>query len=225
MIRAEHLTKRYADGKGRSLTVLQDASFEIQPGKMVALVGPSGAGKSSLLHILGGLDTDFEGDVQVLGEKMRGLPDAKRAALRNQRIGFVFQSYHLIPNLRAWENVALPASFSPHEVPDAPERARAALGRVGLANKVDAMPTELSGGERQRVAIARALFFAPPLLLCDEPTGNLDARTGAEVVELFRSLSTKDQVTLLIATHEEKVASAASQLFRLESGALKEEAR
>ncbi len=222
IVRAAGLTKRYSDGAGRELTVLEHASFELAEGAMVALVGPSGAGKSTLLHVLGGLDTAYTGEVEVLGQRLSTLSDAGRAHLRNARIGFVFQSYHLIPNLEAWRNVALPAAFAPAPTPDAEARAQAALARVGLAAKAGARPSELSGGERQRVAIARALFFRPPLLLCDEPTGNLDQKTGGEVVELFRELNARDGVTLLVATHEERVARAASRTLRLEGGRLTE---
>jgi putative ABC transport system ATP-binding protein len=218
--RAVGLTKRYADGSGRTLTVLDRAELSLAEGECVALVGPSGSGKSSLLNVLGGLDTDFTGEVEVLGERLDRLSDRQRARLRNTRIGFVFQAYHLIPNLTTWRNVALPATFAEHPVADAEARARAALDRVGLGGRADSKPAELSGGERQRVAIARAIFFKPPLLLCDEPTGNLDAATAAGVIELFRDLNTRDRVTLLIATHEERVAQACGRTLRLGNGAL-----
>jgi putative ABC transport system ATP-binding protein len=194
----------------------------VAAGDFVALLGPSGSGKSSLLHVLGGLDTDYEGDVTVLGEPLRGLSDARRSLLRNQRIGFVFQSFHLVPTLTAAQNVALPAIFAPDAVPDADARARAALVRVGLGEKADRKPTELSGGERQRVAIARALFSRPPLLLCDEPTGNLDDATGQQIVDLFKSLNAEDKVTLVVVTHSTQVAQAARRVLRLQAGQIVE---
>jgi putative ABC transport system ATP-binding protein len=225
VIRVRGLTKRYADGSGNRLTVLDGADLAVDQGAVVALMGPSGSGKSSLLHVLGGLDADFEGEVEVLGQQLGGMPDDARARLRNAEIGFVFQSYHLIPTLPAWRNVALPAAFAPRPEPDAEARARKALSRVGLGEKAHRLPTQLSGGERQRVAIARALFHEPRLLLCDEPTGNLDATSGAEVLALFSELNAQSGVTLLIATHEERVAKVASRVVRVDAGKLLEGAR
>ena len=222
MIRIRGLTKRYPDGAGSTLCVLDGADLDVAAGGFVALMGPSGSGKSSLLHVLGGLDADFTGEVEVLGQRLDALGDRERARLRNAKMGFVFQSYHLIPTLPAWRNVALPAAFSPQVERDAEARARESLSRVGLAAKAHRLPTELSGGERQRVAIARALFFRPPLLLCDEPTGNLDAQSGGEVLALFCELN-RDGVTLLIATHEERVAAAASRRVKLSAGKLIED--
>lgn len=224
MIHVRGLTKRYADGEGNVLTVLDSADLEVPKGAYLALMGPSGSGKSSLLHVLGGLDADFSGEVQVLGQDLGKLDDAARARLRNAQIGFVFQSYHLIPTLAAWRNVALPAAFAPDAEPDAEPRAREALARVGLAEKAHRKPTELSGGERQRVAIARALFHRPPLLLCDEPTGNLDSASGGQVLELFKQLNERDGVTFVIATHEDRVARAASRVVRVAGGKLVEDA-
>ena len=225
IISATGLTKRYRDGDqgGRLLTVLDGATLEVKPGEFVALLGPSGSGKSSLLQVLGGLDTDYDGQVTVLGRELRKLGDTERARLRNAEVGFVFQAYHLIPTLTAQQNVALPAAFAPAALAPAEvtRRASAALKRVGLGEKGHRKPAELSGGERQRVAIARALFASPRLLLCDEPTGNLDPKTGAEVVELFRSLS-QDGVTLVVVTHSEQVASAAARQLRLVEGKLVE---
>ncbi|MGQ0506218.1 MAG: ABC transporter ATP-binding protein, partial [Myxococcaceae bacterium] len=183
MISATGLTKRYGDSGGPK--VLDGLSLSVGKGEFVAVVGPSGSGKSSLLHVLGGLDTKFEGDVEVAGAKLKSLSEKSLARFRNQEVGFVFQSFHLVPNLAAVENVLLPAYFS--DEGEARDQALAALDRVGLKAKADRTPSQLSGGERQRVAIARALFNRPKILFCDEPTGNLDAIIGNEIIALFRT--------------------------------------
>jgi putative ABC transport system ATP-binding protein len=193
----------------------------VEQGEFVAVEGQSGSGKSSLLHILGGLDRAYAGEVRVLGRDLRTLGDAQLSALRHAGIGFVFQSFNLLPGLSALENVLLPDYFG-GGVPDAPRRAREALAKVGLADKERARPTALSGGERQRVAIARALLSSPPLLLADEPTGNLDARTGEGVIDLFRDLH-RCGTTLLVVTHEKRMSSAASRVLVLRGGALAED--
>jgi putative ABC transport system ATP-binding protein len=190
----------------------------VAEGEFVAIEGQSGTGKSTLLHIVGGLDRAYEGDVTVLGEGLRGLPDARLAALRHAHIGFIFQSFNLLGELTALENVLLPDYFG-DGVPNAERRAREGLARVGMADKASARPTALSGGERQRVAIARALLARPPLLLADEPTGNLDARTGEGIIDLFRELH-RDGITLLVVTHEARVSRAASRVLVLRDGAL-----
>jgi putative ABC transport system ATP-binding protein len=187
-------------------------------GEFVAIEGQSGTGKSTLLHVIGGLDRAYGGEVLVLGDRLRGLSDARLAALRHDRIGFVFQSFNLLAELTALENVLLPDYFG-NGVPDAERRARDGLARVGLADKASSRPTALSGGERQRVAIARALLARPPLLLADEPTGNLDARTGEGIIDLFRELH-RDGMTLLVVTHEVRVSRAASRVLVLREGAL-----
>jgi len=198
--------------------LLQGLDLEVQRGEFVAVEGQSGSGKSTLLHILGGLDRDFEGEAQVLGCDLRGLSDVELASLRHAQIGFIFQSFNLLPGLTALENVLLPDFFG-DGVPDADRRAREALDRVGLAGKARSRPAALSGGERQRVAIARALLARPPLLLADEPTGNLDARTGEGVIALFRELH-EEGMTLLIVTHEARVSHVASRVMVLREGRL-----
>jgi putative ABC transport system ATP-binding protein len=190
----------------------------VDEGEFVAVEGQSGTGKSTLLHVIGGLDRAYEGEVLVLGDRLRGLSDARLAALRHDRIGFVFQSFNLLAELTALENVLLPDYFG-NGVPDAERRARDGLARVGLADKASSRPTALSGGERQRVAIARALLARPPLLLADEPTGNLDARTGEGIIDLFRELH-REGMTLLVVTHEVRVSRAASRVLVLREGAL-----
>jgi putative ABC transport system ATP-binding protein len=196
--------------------LLTGVDLDVRRGEFVAVEGQSGSGKSTLLHLLGGLDRDFEGAAQVLGCDLRAVTDAELAALRHTQIGFVFQSFNLLPSLSALENVLLPDYFG-SGIPDAERRAKEALDRVGLAGKGRSRPAALSGGERQRVAIARALLARPPLLLADEPTGNLDARTGEEVISLFRELH-QDGMTLLIVTHEARMSHAATRVLLLRDG-------
>jgi putative ABC transport system ATP-binding protein len=198
--------------------VLAGIDLEVNEGEWVAITGRSGSGKSSLLHVLGGLDSDYAGEVEVAGEKLRGLDDQKLSHFRNARVGFVFQSFHLVQGLTAAQNVSLPAFFNGRS-DGTGARAVECLERVGLAAKAQRAPAQLSGGERQRVAIARALFSKPKLLLCDEPTGNLDGATGAEIIALFQSLH-QEGLTLLAVTHEERVSKAASRSLQLKEGRL-----
>jgi putative ABC transport system ATP-binding protein len=221
VIRARDIIKEYVDGDGTLVRVLDGLSLEVQQGDFVAVVGPSGSGKSTLLHLLGGLDIHYSGEVEVGGVKLRGLRDTELARFRNTHVGFVFQSFHLIPNLSAVENVLLPSHFGAVSA-DARKRAEAMLDRVGLLAKKDRAPVRLSGGERQRVAIARALFTGPKLLLCDEPTGNLDSATGAGVIQLFHELH-REGLTVLAVTHEERMSTAARRVLRLKEGRLVEE--
>jgi putative ABC transport system ATP-binding protein len=221
VIRARDIVKQYRDGDGTEVRVLDGLSLDVADGDFVAVVGPSGSGKSTLLHLLGGLDVHYQGDVEVAGVKLSGLKDKALAQFRNQHVGFVFQSFHLIPNLSAVENVLMPSHFGAIN-PDARKRAEALLDRVGLLAKKDRSPVRLSGGERQRVAIARALFTGPRLLLCDEPTGNLDSATGAGVISLFQELH-REGLTVLAVTHEERMSSAARRVLRLREGRLVEE--
>jgi len=214
------LRKRYPPREpgGVPQDLWRGLELTVDEGEFVAIEGQSGSGKSTLLHILGGLDRAYQGDVRVLGEHIRGLSDARLAALRHARIGFVFQSFNLLSELTALENVLLPDFFG-EGIPDAERCAMRALERVGLADKARARPTALSGGERQRVAIARALLAGPPLLLADEPTGNLDARTGEGIIALFRELH-RDGMSLLVVTHEARVSRAASRVLVLRDGVL-----
>jgi putative ABC transport system ATP-binding protein len=221
VIRARDIVKEYVDGDGTLVRVLDGLSLEVAQGDFVAVVGPSGSGKSTLLHLLGGLDVHYKGEVEVGGVKLSGMKDRELARFRNTHVGFVFQSFHLIPNLSAVENVLMPSHFGPASTDDR-KRAEAMLDRVGLLTKKDRAPVRLSGGERQRVAIARALFTGPKLLLCDEPTGNLDAATGAGVIQLFNELH-REGLTVLAVTHEERMSSAARRVLRLKEGRLVEE--
>jgi putative ABC transport system ATP-binding protein len=214
------LRKRYPprDTGGAPQDLWQGLDLTVDQGEFVAIEGQSGSGKSTLLHVVGGLDRDYQGEVLVLGERLRALSDSRLAALRHARIGFIFQSFNLLAELTALENVLLPDYFG-DGVPEAARRARESLDRVGLADKASARPTALSGGERQRVAIARALLSRPLLLLADEPTGNLDARTGEGIIGLFRELH-REGMTLLVVTHEVRVSRAASRVLVLREGAL-----
>ena len=214
MISARGLTRAFSDGEGGSLRVLDGVDLDVKSGELVAVMGRSGSGKSTLLHILGGLDSAYAGDVTVAGTKLQGLDDRGLARFRNSTVGFVFQSFHLVPGLNALDNVALPSFFGA-EGGDA----RGALERVGLGAKAGRQPSQLSGGERQRVAIARALYTKPKVLFCDEPTGNLDAATGGEIIELFKSLNAEG-LTILAVTHEERVSTAAGRVLKLEGGKL-----
>ena len=219
MIRLRGVVKRYRDGAD-TLVVLDGLDLDVAPGELVALQGASGSGKSTLLHIVGALDADFDGEAHVAGQDLRALSVAERARFRNSTVGFVFQSFNLLPGLSALENVCLPAWFAGGPAPGRSALAaagRAALARVGLAGRARQRPARLSGGERQRVAVARALFANPRLLLADEPTGNLDAVTGAEIIALFRGLAAEG-LTVLVATHEERVTAAADRALFLEGG-------
>jgi putative ABC transport system ATP-binding protein len=201
--------------------VLRGVSLDIAKGELVALVGQSGSGKSTLLNIIGGLDQPDVGEVEVLGTDTVAAGDAKRAGLRNRSIGFIFQAFNLLEHLTCLGNVVIPAAFS-HDAKDVEQRGREALRRVGLSDFAGRYPGELSGGQKQRVAIARALFGSPALLLCDEPTGNLDSETGKEVIDFFRELNQKDKVTLLIVTHERRVSSVAQRVIAMRDGMIVE---
>jgi ABC-type lipoprotein export system ATPase subunit len=217
LLSARGLKKTYVLGK-RTLEVLRGVDVEIARGDFVALRGTSGTGKSTLLHLLGGLDTPNAGQIIFDGQQMSRFSDRELTHFRNRRVGFVFQAYHLLPELSALENVCLPARVARIGVTKAVRRAEELLARVGLQDRLDHKPSELSGGEQQRVAIARALINEPELLLADEPTGNLDSHTGAEIIELLRSLRPEKQMTLIIATHDGKVAASAPRTLELVDG-------
>jgi putative ABC transport system ATP-binding protein len=220
VIRLRSVTKRFRDGE-RNLAVLRGVDLDVAPGELVAIVGPSGSGKSTLLYVAGALDSDFEGEAVVAGTELGGLDDAARAELRNRAVGFVFQSFNLLPALSALENVMLPGVLRAGGAPLASVRTRArdALAQVGLAGKMAAPPTRLSGGERQRVAIARAILARPAVLLADEPTGNLDATSGEDITRLFVELAGAG-MSVLVVTHEERVSRVAGRVLRLEDGRL-----
>ncbi len=214
---ARALTKSYPMGR-RTLEVLRGVSLDVARGEFLALRGASGAGKSTLLHLLGGLDTPNAGEIWFNGENLARLGESGQTRLRNRHIGFIFQAYHLLPELDALENVCLPARIARTDAAQAEARGRELLKRVGLAERVEHKPYELSGGEQQRVAIARALINEPELILADEPTGNLDSHTGDEIIELLLSLRAERQATLIIATHDARVAGRAPRVVELVDG-------
>ena len=220
VVRLRDVTKSYGEGAGRT-QVLRGVSFDIEKGELIALVGQSGSGKSTLLNIIGGLDHPDAGEVEVLGVDTQRANDAAKARLRNDSIGFVFQAFNLLDHLSVLDNVTLPSFFSRNSR-EIEGRGREALRRVGLSDFANRHPGELSGGQKQRVAIARALFNSPSILLCDEPTGNLDSETGREVIDFFRELNAKDGVTLLIVTHERRVSSVAKRVIAMRDGMLVE---
>lgn len=222
-LEARDLHQYFQHGRG-NLHVLQGIDLRILRGKIVAIVGASGAGKSTLLHILGGLKRPSQGTVLYEGEDFYQLPDEKRARFRNKRIGFVFQFYHLLPELSAVENVMLPAMIRDPGRSFASLKAEAAalFEKLGLQGRVDHFPNTLSGGEQQRVAIARALVNQPEIVFCDEPTGNLDSETGKDILRLIRSLNETQKTTFLMVTHAEEVAQIASAVYRIQDGHLEE---
>ncbi len=216
MLRCEHLTQSYPSGTG-TLTVLQDISFGVTPGEFVAIVGPSGSGKTTLLGLLAGLDRPAAGKVWLDGEDLGAMDEDARAAVRGAKVGFVFQSYQLIPTLTALENVQVPLELRGDRDTG---RAGELLGRVGLGDRTGHYPAQLSGGEQQRVALARAFCTRPKLLFADEPTGNLDQRTGADIIELMTSLNREAGTTLVLVTHDPDLAGRARRILRLADGRL-----
>jgi putative ABC transport system ATP-binding protein len=216
MIRLTNVTKNYAAGS--TVLALNNVSLQIGPAERVAVMGPSGSGKSTLLNLVCGLDEPTSGSVMVEGIELAGLTDDARTRLRREKIGMIFQTFNLLPTLTALENVALPLRLQGLSKKQAESEASAMLSRVGLKGRIVHRPDELSGGERQRVAIARALIFRPPLLLGDEPTGNLDSATGAEILSLLDELQEEYQSTLLMVTHNAEAAEFCQRIIRLHDG-------
>jgi putative ABC transport system ATP-binding protein len=220
MLVARTLSKEYLSG-GRPLAVLRDVSFELETGAMAAIVGPSGSGKTTLLGLLAGLDVPTRGQVVLDGVDLTALGEDARARLRGEKVGFVFQSFQLIPTLTAVENVTVPLELRGERGAEA--RARELLDRVGLAGRGHHFPAQLSGGEQQRVAIARAFVNRPRILFADEPTGNLDGATGARIVELLESLNREDGTTIVLVTHDLGLAARAQRMIRLADGVVVED--
>jgi ABC-type lipoprotein export system ATPase subunit len=217
LLSARGLSKSYTMGR-RTLEVLRGVDLDVARGEFLALRGASGAGKSTLLHLIGGLDSPNAGEIRFDGQNLAAFSEGQLTHFRNRRVGFVFQAYHLLPELTALENVCLPARVARISAGTSEKRGRELLARVGLQERTDHKPFELSGGEQQRVAIARALINEPELLLADEPTGNLDSHTGGEIIQLLKSLRAESQMTLAIATHDAKVAAHAERTVQLVDG-------
>lgn len=217
LLSARNVSKAYAMGK-RSLEVLRGVSLDVTRGEFLALRGASGAGKSTLLHLFGGLDSPNAGEIWFAGKNLSQASEAELTRLRNTKVGFIFQAYHLLPELDALENVCVPARLARIPAVVAEKRGRDLLARVGLSARLDHKPYELSGGEQQRVAIARALMNEPELILADEPTGNLDSHTGTEIVDLLVNLRADKNTTLIIATHDASVAARAPKVIQLVDG-------
>jgi lipoprotein-releasing system ATP-binding protein len=217
MLLAKGLTKSYVMGR-RSIEVLRSVDLEVARGDFLALRGASGAGKSTLLHLIGGLDSPNSGEILFEGRDIAKFSEADLTHFRNRRVGFIFQAYHLLPELTALENVCLPARIGRVSAGDAESRAAELLQQVGLKDRIEHKPYELSGGEQQRVAIARSLIVRPEMILADEPTGNLDSRTGMEIIELLKNLCVQTNAALMITTHDAKVAGAAKRVIELADG-------
>ena len=223
MIELREVSKEY-DGK-RSVSALSNVSLRIEKGEMVALVGPSGSGKSTLLNLAGGLDRATRGQVLIDGTALDSLDDDGLTKVRRDKIGIIFQFFHLMPTLSCLDNVGLPLHLRGWPVKKIEERARELLGLVKLSERLEHLPDELSGGERQRVAIARALSIYPPVLLADEPTGNLDSQTAREILNLLREVNTKLGATVLMVTHDRGVSESCSRVIWLRDGRVERDER
>lgn len=220
LVRLSHIEKVYNQG-GQQVPVLHDINFSMEKGEYIAIMGPSGSGKSTLMNILGYLDVPTSGTYLFDGEDNAKSSDQKMAMVRNKKIGFVFQSFHLLQRRRAWENVALPLMYGDVPRGERKRRAQEALCRVGLEERMDFYPTQLSGGQCQRVAIARAICTKPLLLLADEPTGALDSRSGQQVMDIFDELS-EEGISIIMITHERAVAERAHRILYIYDGYLTE---
>lgn len=219
MIRVEGVTKQYRQG-AVDVTALRDVSLSIERGEFVSIMGPSGSGKSTLLNLLGALDQPTRGEVWIDGQAIRTMSDDDRTRLRRERIGFVFQFFNLLPTLSAVENVSLPALLAGRPRSEVFPRARSLLERVGLGHRFDHRSVELSGGEMQRVAVARALVLDPPVLLADEPTGNLDSKAGTEILRLLQNASRELARTVVMVTHDARAATHGDTIIELKDGAV-----
>jgi putative ABC transport system ATP-binding protein len=223
MITLKQVSKVF-EGK-RTVKALEGVSLRVEQGELVAIVGPSGSGKSTLLNLIGGLDRPTHGTIDIGGEDLGSLSDDELTRVRRDRIGFIFQFFNLLPTLNCFENVALPLHLRHWTRPKIKERVQELLKMVRLEHRFDHLPDELSGGERQRVAIARALSVFPPILLADEPTGNLDTATGAEILNLIHELHHRLNSTILVVTHDSGVADQCQRILKLRDGHIEEDVR
>jgi len=223
LVEARNVRKTY-ELDHRPIEVLRGVNLTVANGELVALRGASGAGKSTLLNLLGGLDAPTAGEIWFAERNLAGFSEGQMARFRNHSVGFIFQAYHLLPELDALENVCLPARMARVPAAEAEQRGRELLAEVGLGHRLEHRPSELSGGEQQRVALARALINRPPLLLADEPTGNLDSRTGEQIIDLLLALRAERRATLIIATHDTQVACRAPRILDLVDGVIRPEA-
>ena len=222
MLEVKNIHKVYNNGK-KALAVLKGVDLEIEKGEFIAIVGPSGAGKSTLLHILGGLDSPTEGKIIFEEADIYALEDLAISKIRNQRIGFVFQFYHLLSEFTVLENVLMPALIDcdgRRTTDDGRRQALSLLEEVGLSERITYFPSQLSGGEKQRVAIVRGLINQPSLLLCDEPTGNLDSKTGEEIISLIKKINLQNQMTVVLVTHNIELTKVADRVYHLKDGIL-----
>ncbi|MDX2160245.1 MAG: ABC transporter ATP-binding protein [bacterium] len=222
IIRAEAVSKGFNTG-GNYLRVLNNVSLIIPRGQFVAVMGPSGSGKSTLLYLLGGLDRADQGRISVAGRVLDDMSGEDLAHYRGRTIGFVFQSFYLVPTLTALENVALPGVFAGASRDEREGRAVRLLTKLGMADRLDHRPSQLSGGQQQRVAIARAMFNNPPIIMCDEPTGALDSKTGQTVMEMLRAFCTRQGKTIVVVTHDPNVATYADRMIKIRDGQIEED--
>lgn len=219
IMKVENVSKTYGNGEAMN-QVLSDVTLEIQKGEFASLMGESGSGKSTLLYIMGGLDTNYEGNIYVAGKKMTGMKEAEQSALRLEKIGFIFQFYNLVQNLSVEDNILLPIKMAGKHVENYKEKLDDILDITGLTAKRKYMPSQLSGGQQQRVSIARAVLSEPEILLADEPTGNLDSKSTTEIMNLFKRINEEKNITFLQVTHSMDTAKYGNRVIRLDSGKL-----
>ncbi len=217
MIRIQNVDKVYRTDRVETLA-LQNINLDVAPGEFVSMMGPSGCGKSTLLNLIGLLDAPTGGDLALDGKKVEKWGDKKTAAFRNETLGFVFQSFHLVPDLKVIDNVEIPLLYRKMSSAERRKLAKDALDRVGLSSRMNHFPTQLSGGQQQRVAIARAIVGKPRILLADEPTGNLDSTTGDEIMDILHDLNKKDGTTIVMVTHDDRFARRTDRIVRLFDG-------